>query len=152
MQVCNQEGIDLIKSFEDCVLTSYQDSGGVWTIGRGHTGPEVVEGLVWTQDQVDETFASDLLNKAEKPLNDLINVHTNDNQFSALCSLCFNIGQGRFAHSGLLVALNGCNYASIPTHIMGWDTIRGVTSAGLVRRRKAEVALWCKESNNDISC
>ncbi len=28
----------------------------VWTIGYGHTGPEVHEGLVWTDEQVEEAF------------------------------------------------------------------------------------------------
>ena len=31
----------IIKEFEGLRLTSYQDSVGVWTIGYGHTGPEV---------------------------------------------------------------------------------------------------------------
>lgn len=37
-------------------LTAYPDpltKGAPWTIGIGHTGPEVHPGLVWTQQQVD---------------------------------------------------------------------------------------------------
>jgi len=32
----------LTEQFEGCKLTAYQDQVGVWTIGYGHTGPEVV--------------------------------------------------------------------------------------------------------------
>ena len=33
----SQRLIDAIKKFEGCVLTAYQDTAGVWTIGYGHT-------------------------------------------------------------------------------------------------------------------
>ena len=36
MQV-SEKGIGLIKQFEGCKLTAYQDSVGVWTIGYGWT-------------------------------------------------------------------------------------------------------------------
>ena len=38
-------GLDLIKKFEGCRLTAYADVAGVWTIGYGHTGKDVVPGL-----------------------------------------------------------------------------------------------------------
>jgi lysozyme len=39
---------------------AYQDTLGVWTIGEGHTGPEVVPGLVWTDQQCDDQFRIDI--------------------------------------------------------------------------------------------
>jgi lysozyme len=42
---------------------SYPDpltSGDPWTIGVGHTGPEVHPGLVWTDEQIDAALASDM--------------------------------------------------------------------------------------------
>ena len=53
-------GLALTKAGEGLRLESYQDSGGVWTIGYGHTGPEVHEGLVWTQEQAEEALKHDL--------------------------------------------------------------------------------------------
>jgi GH24 family phage-related lysozyme (muramidase) len=35
----SDKGIALIKQFEGCKLTAYQDSVGVWTIGYGWTQP-----------------------------------------------------------------------------------------------------------------
>ena len=41
---------------EGCRLGAYQDTGGVWTIGYGVTGPEIGPGVVWTQRQADYEF------------------------------------------------------------------------------------------------
>ena len=49
----------LIRVFEGIRLTAYQDSGGVWTVGFGHTGPEVVQGYTVTADQAAELLAKD---------------------------------------------------------------------------------------------
>ena len=52
-----------IKREESCRLLAYPDpkSGGdPWTIGWGHTGPEVHAGLVWGQAMADETLDLDI--------------------------------------------------------------------------------------------
>ena len=49
-------GLDLIKKFEGLRLAAYPDpatGGEPWTIGYGHTGPEVHRGLTWTHDQAE---------------------------------------------------------------------------------------------------
>jgi GH24 family phage-related lysozyme (muramidase) len=48
----------LIKEFEGCKLTAYQDSGGVWTIGYGHTHG-VTAGQTITQEQANAFFSAD---------------------------------------------------------------------------------------------
>lgn len=45
---------------ESLRLVAYLDSGGVWTIGWGHTGPEVHRGLVWTREQAAEALKKDM--------------------------------------------------------------------------------------------
>ena len=42
----NGEGFKLLTRFEECELTAYDDGGGVWTIGYGHTGDDVYPGLM----------------------------------------------------------------------------------------------------------
>lgn len=44
---------------EGTSLTAYQDTGAVWTICQGHTGPEVVRGLRMTDQQCMETMRRD---------------------------------------------------------------------------------------------
>ncbi len=61
----------LIAIFEGCKLTAYKDTGGVLTIGYGHTGADVTEGLTITQEKAQEFLQADLkpllVCVAEKP-------------------------------------------------------------------------------------
>lgn len=50
------DGATYTKLNEGCRLEAYQDTLGVWTIGYGCTGPEIVAGLVWNQEQADSQF------------------------------------------------------------------------------------------------
>lgn len=50
----------LIRVFEGVRLTAYQDTGGVWTIGFGHTGPEVVSGYTISYDQAVEQLQANI--------------------------------------------------------------------------------------------
>lgn len=54
---------DMIALEENCALKAYPDPlthSDPWTIGWGHTGPEVKEGLIWTQEQADQAREHDL--------------------------------------------------------------------------------------------
>jgi lysozyme len=59
----SNDGIGLTTTDEGLRLVAYRDSGGVWTIGWGHTGPEVCEGLVWTREQAVAALECDLKGK-----------------------------------------------------------------------------------------
>ena len=52
-------GLSLIRESEGCRLEAYRDSVGVCTIGYGHTGADVHEGLVWTQSRADSALGAD---------------------------------------------------------------------------------------------
>ena len=142
---CNQAGIDLIRSFEGCRLESYLDQNNIPTIGFGHTGSDVYIGLIWTQDQADSQLSQDIAQRAEAPVNAYLTRTLSDNQFSAFCSLCFNIGSGRFKGSSALHLANIGNLTDVPAHILLWDEAGGGVDAGLVRRRNAECTLWNTE-------
>src|SRR5579885_3086886 len=101
----NQAGLDLIKSFEGCKLTAYQDQRGVWTIGYGHTGSDVCAGLTIDEETAEQLLKEDL-HSAESTVSWLVKVPLNPNQFSALVSLCYNIGSGNFRTSTLLQCVN----------------------------------------------
>lgn len=52
-----------IKGFEGVRNAAYPDPlthGDPWTIGVGHTGPEVHQGLVWTDEQIDAALLADV--------------------------------------------------------------------------------------------
>jgi lysozyme len=45
---------------EGCRLVAYRDTRNVLTIGYGHTGPDVHEGLQWTQQAADQQLDHDI--------------------------------------------------------------------------------------------
>ena len=53
--------VEQLKKDEGLRLKAYKDTVGVWTIGYGHTGPEVVPGLVWTEAQAEAALVDDVL-------------------------------------------------------------------------------------------
>lgn len=137
----NQKGIDLIKSTEGCKLKAYRDTGNVLTIGWGHTGPDVKEGLIWSQEQADAALKKDIT-KTEKDLLKLIKVDLNENQLSALVSFVFNIGIGQFKSSTLLKKLNAGDYEEAANQLLRWNKDNGKVLNGLIKRRSWEKTLF----------
>lgn len=145
-----QEVINLIQEDEHCALHAYQDSGGVWTIGLGHTGPEVVEGLIWTKEQAYAAFLVDLNTFAHQVLNTIHQTLSND-QFSALVSLVYNIGIGRFRTSKVFEALEKQDFPSAANAFLLYDHDRhGTKLAGLDKRRAQEKAIFLRNEQPTI--
>ena len=140
----NDKGLALIKSFESCKLKAYPDpatGGDPWTCGWGSTGPDIKKGTVWTQEQADARFLEDV-NKFELKLKQLLKVVINENQFSALVSLAYNIGIGNLKGSTLLAKVNAKDFANAADRFLLWNKANGKEMAGLTRRRQAERALF----------
>lgn len=135
-----EPGRKLIKSYESLRLTSYRDGGGVWTIGWGHT-KGVRGGQKITVDQA-EAFLVDDLRRAESAINVLVSVPLTQNQFDALVSLAFNIGNGAFKESTLRKRLNAGRYDEAARQFLVWNKDSGKVVRGLVRRRAQEQALF----------
>lgn len=142
MLTINAAGLDIIKQCEGCRLDAYQDVGGVWTIGFGHTGNDVSEGMTITQEQADAFLQNDLVD-TENAVSDVVTYPgLTDNQFSALVSLVYNIGIGNFERSTLLSLLNGGYPKMAATHILLWNKVNGQESDGLMHRRRLEYNLF----------
>jgi len=137
-------GKSFIQSFEKCRLMPYQDQGGKWTIGYGHlvlADEDFTNGI--TQDQADSLFATDLAAKAEQPVSEAVSVDLNQQQFDALCSLCYNIGAGNF-HGSTLVKLLNENMPPdrVAAEFGKWCHVNGEVSEGLFERRGAEADIF----------
>ena len=104
MQVSAQ-GIELLIGREDLRTEAYQDGVGVWTIGVGHTGPEVSENVVWTREKCEAVFTKDL-QRFEDAINSHVTVDLEQFQFDALVSFAFNVGIGAFESSTMLKLIN----------------------------------------------
>lgn len=133
-------GKDLIKRFESCRLKAYLCPAGIWTIGYGHTGPEVYEGLEWTQGQADLAFEADL--QAFDAFVCRTCPSATPIQQGALVSLCYNIGMGAFAKSSVARLHNADKDAEAAQAFALWNKAGGKVLTGLVRRRAAEAALY----------
>ncbi len=148
----NQAGLDLIKMFEGLRLEAYVDAVGVWTIGYGHT-KTARRGMVITEEQAEQLLRQDL-GEAEAAVTRLVKVDLNENEFSALASLVFNIGSGNFQRSTVLKRLNAGDKVGAADAIEWWNKgrVNGVltTLPGLVRRRAAEKALFLTPTLQDL--
>ena len=144
----SKEGIALIKKFEGCRLTAYQDSVGVWTIGYGHT-KDVDEGLEITQQEAEVMLNEELL-EYEGYINDMVEVPLEQCQFDALVCWVYNLGPTNLRKSTLLKFLNAGDYHSTPNQIKRWNKAGGEVLNGLVRRREAEALLFQGEEWHKI--
>ncbi|WP_312151044.1 lysozyme [Paenibacillus odorifer] len=133
----SQAGIKLIKSFEGCRLKAYKPvpTEQYWTIGWGHYGPDVKEGMTITRAEADEMFLKDL-EEYEAAVNRLA-VELNQNQYDALVSFAYNCGIG-----GLMKLCLGRTLAQIAQAMPLYNKGGGNVLAGLVRRRMAELEIF----------
>lgn len=140
----NSRGLDLIKYSEGLRLNAYPDpgtGGDPWTIGYGHTGPEVKKGMSITEAQAEALLRKDLDN-TEAGITAAVNVPLNDNQFSALVSFAFNVGLGNLRSSTLLKLLNQGKYDEAAGEFNKWRKAAGKVLPGLVKRRQDETDLF----------
>ncbi len=131
----------MIETWEGCVLSTYRDSVGVATIGFGHTGPDVTEGLTITQDQADALLGSDL-QRFEHDVNAVCGPSTTQNQFDALVSFSYNLGFGSLQKSTLLKLHVMGQYVAASAQFGLWNHAGGQVLAGLTRRRAGERAVY----------
>lgn len=135
------KGIEFLKDMEGVRYTAYLDTGGVWTIGVGHTGPEVIRGLRINEEQVNKYLQKDVI-EAEDSVKELVKVPLSQSQFDALVSFTFNLGENALSKSTLLRLLNAGDYNGAMQQMNRWVYDNGKLIAGLVKRRKAEQSLW----------
>ena len=100
----SQAGIDVIVKREGSRNKAYKDTKGIWTCGVGHTGPEVCDGLVWTDQQVQTALQTDL--QASEAAVNTVTYPLSQNQFDALVSFVFNVGVTAFNKSTMKKYIN----------------------------------------------
>ena len=154
MQV-GQSGKKLFQEWEGLELNEYLDSGGAPTIGVGHlmTRSERMSGKIiissksvvyrkgLTVQQCWDLLDQDL-DSAEASVNSMVKVPLNQNQFDALVSFVFNVGNNAFRDSTLLKMLNAGHFDQVPTQLRRWIRDNGKIVKGLINRREKEISLW----------
>ncbi len=140
------EGADAIRSYEGLRLTAYLDSGGVPTIGYGHTGPDVTHYDVDIGTTIDERGAEELflrdLRQREIPVSNLLRCPVSQCQFDALMSFAFNVGLAEFASSHVLIAMLAGKPVEVAAELARWHHVKGKDDEGLARRRGKEIYMF----------
>ncbi|QMV18850.1 glycoside hydrolase family protein [Granulicella sp. 5B5] len=138
-------GFQMTRSFEGLRLNAYQDCAGIWTIGYGHTGQDVIPGKTITEAEAEALLHADLA-AAVACVNRAVNVPITQGHFDALVDFCFNAGRGNLLSSTLLRLVNLGDYAQAAGQFALWVHAGGEVVSGLVRRRKAEAERFIASS------
>lgn len=139
---------DFLTGAEADKLVAYRDSKGKWTIGRGHTGPEVVEGFTITEAQSLAYLIQDVAiaaGRLAKVVKATVIASLSEHQYAALISFVFNLGED--ASWTIWKLLNSGDLAGVPDQMKRFDkeTLpdgKVKTVPGLDNRRLAEITLW----------
>ena len=118
---------------------AYKDSKGLWTIGVGHLIKPDEKHLLTatlTDEQVEELLQSDL-RWCQDAVDNEVKVPLTQNQYDALYSLCFNIGETNFRKSTVLRKINENDLKGAADAILMWNK-----PEVLINRRKRERALF----------
>ena len=140
----SSKGYNLIKKFEGLATTPYKCPAGVLTIGYGHTGKDVIKGMVITELYADELLKADVA-KLEHSLIKSLNadeIEINQNQFDALISFSYNLGLTRLVNSTLWRYLKEGNVKAAAGQFIRWNKANGKVLQGLTFRREAEAKLF----------
>jgi lysozyme len=136
----SEQGLDLIRRFEGLRLRAYRCPAGVWTIGYGHTGPEVREGMTIGRDEAEAMLRGDLI-RFEEGVAKSAGACT-QGQYDALVSFAFNLGLGALRSSTLLKKHKAGEHRLAAGEFARWIHAGGRKLPGLVRRRAAEAELY----------
>jgi len=137
----SDSGLQMTKGFEGLSLTAYQDTTGIWTIGYGHTGPDLLEGMTITEADAEALLRADLADAAAC-VNRAVTASVTQSQFDALVDFCFNAGRGHFLQSTLLRKVNAEDFAGAAVQFGLWVYAGGEVVPALVRRRQAEAEMF----------
>jgi len=163
----HEDAIDLIQYFEGCYNVAYAcpshvSRGGEWpylTIGYGHSGPDVHQGMKITTSQAQTMLARDLAN-VEHMVSKMVTIPLASHQMGAVCALAMNLKPGLFQKSKTLRLLNSGDFGSfsypdvfqnpLGPRLTGmareWAEFRMAKGVGilngLVKRRACELQLF----------
>ena len=163
----SDKGIHLMHEFEGYRNKPYLCSASIWTVGWGHAmypeqlrlpyvRKEGYRGLIrkefrlkneddrtWSKEELVEIFKKDLISFERGVLRLAPSLSGNQGLFDACVAISYNIGVGGFQRSTLRQRiLRNEPLDSIAEGFMMYTKGGGKVLPGLVRRRKAEVALF----------
>ena len=162
----SKAGEDLMHFFEGYRNKPYRCSAAIWTVGWGHAmyadqlnlpnvRKEGYTGLirsdyqlkgednrVWSKDELVDLFKVDINTFERGVLRLSPNLVNHQSKFDACVSMAYNAGLGNYQRSTIRIKVNRGDWDGAAEAFMSWTKAGGKEVAGLVKRRKAEVALF----------
>ena len=149
----SQNGLKLIESLEGYHSTAYKavSTEKYYTIGYGHYGKDVYEGMTITREQGEELLRKDL-EKSVASVNQFLagsGISVSQNQFDALVSFTFNCGIYVWTNTKdftlrtmLQNGISQFSDARIREAFTSWNKAGGKINDGLINRRNQEATLF----------
>ena len=163
----SKAGEDLMHRFEGFRSRPYLCPAHIHTIGYGHVlyqeqirlpvvrveGKETPmirkemplkpeDNRVWTKEEIDELFATDVASFERGVLRLVPGVVGRQGSFDALVSISFNFGLGNLQRSTIRMKANRGDWEGAAEAFRVWTKGGGKILPGLVKRREAEIALF----------
>ena len=126
---------------------AYADAGGVWTIGVGHTGPEVKRGLVWPRALCLQTLDADLA-RVGHGLDERVPWWRtlSPPRQDVLANMAFNLGvEGLYAFHRTLEAVRAGDYALAAERMLAsepWRSEVGARAERLAAQMRTGERAW----------
>ena len=142
----SNKGKAIIKQYEGFRAKPYLCPAGVPTIGYGATYYTDGRKVTLRDAPISEADADKLLDKMlgkyEDAVNRYVQVPITQNQFDALVSFCYNVGQENLRNSTLLKKVNAKASKGPAEKFLRWNRAGGKVLAGLTKRRTDERKLF----------
>jgi len=148
---CNSAGKAIMKSSEGWRSEAYyatpeEEKRGLLSIGFGFTyyadGSKIKLGDTMTRAEGDKLFDEHIVPEFERKVESMVTSEINENQFSALVSLCYNIGGGNLKSSTLLRLVNSGDFEAAADEFLKWNKQNKRVLRGLSERRAKERELF----------
>lgn len=107
----------LIEESEDCVLTAYRDTRGLWTVGVGHLMDQAHDwtGYTITQEQADEWLEQDSAHARVLATGFPYFRSMNEVRQAVCISMCFQLGNKPLYWPHFMAALSAQDYVAAAT-------------------------------------
>ena len=162
----SKAGEDLMHFFEGYRNKPYRCSAAIWTVGWGHAmyadqlslpnvRKEGYTGLIrsdyqlkegdnraWSKEELVELFKVDINSFERGVLRLSPNLASHQSKFDSVVSFAYNAGLGNYQRSTIRMKVNRGDWEGAAEAFMSWTKAGGKEVAGLVKRRKAEKALF----------
>ena len=162
----SKAGEDLMHFFEGYRNKPYRCSAAIWTVGWGHAmysdqlnlpnvRKEGYTGLIrsdyqlkegdnraWSKEELVNLFKMDIDNFERGVLRLSPNLVSHQSKFDSVVSFAYNAGLGNYQRSTIRMKVNRGDWEGAAEAFMSWTKAGGKEVAGLVKRRKAEKALF----------